>query len=1136
VSNAVEYFNSGSTFTLSEGEHYLDASLTVENVTNITLIGEGAEALILVSAGSGISFVSSQEILFSSLDIVYSGMIENSSHSALLFQDSYSVQINHTSFTRLDSDHHARALMFVRSAADITSCSFVRGHDYFGGALFSDHSNISFSGVNSYIGNTALVSGGAVFANNSMLVFNGDNIFTRNTARTLPRKFSGGGDAIYLSSSEIALSGSVEIQDNGGVDGGEFLIGVALLAFNATVSIEGEAIFTDNRGGAVTLLKSHFICIGRARFANNRRNEGSFGAAMYIENSTVVLDGEMDFINNTVSGGVGGAIFSFNSTIDLHGSILFASNRAETGGALYLDRSIMRHTVGNITQVDNYGGHKGGGVYATNSTIQVSGISNYVRNRAMLGGAVGLEVNSEVVLQAPVAMIFEHNEADFGAGIFYSDLNAIVQCQSITIERENCFFGVETADFPNISNIQLTFDSNRASRAGSVLYGGSLQTCGVQVNGRQVVADNYAIIQSIITVLPIGTRSPIASDPLSVCFCFNNITDCSERRTSISVRRGQPFHLPVITVGQLDMPVPTSIRAYIDGNSGSSELVPQSHILDEIECTDVEFQVFAERGINSIQLIMFPDGPCGNIANTRTFVGITLEDCPPGFDLVGKRCTCEERLLLVITNELHCNVDTGLIRKPSNSWVKPIWDRNLSAYLGFIWNPQCRTSYCKQGTEGSSIWLNFSNPDSDDQCAENRAGISCGACKPGHSLVLSSFDCEVCDNRFVSLLLFFGVAGIALIAILFALQITVATGAINGLILYVNLINICRDLFFPPLKTRTNPLTVFIAWMNLDFGIETCFYNGLDSYSYAWLQFAFPFYLWFLIGVIIFSSKVSAKVGKLFGSNPIAVLSTVILMSFTKLLQTSVEILSSIVLEYPLGRRERVWSSDPNVLFLKGKHIILSVAAIFVVTFLLLPYIFLLTFGYQLQAFSGRKGFTWFNNFKPLLDAYYAPFKKGMRYWTGFLLFVRSGIFLSFAVSVNSNINLIAVSALFTGIAVIPWLSKRIYEKLYLDALEASFILNFCILSSVTYHVQTTDGDQVTLTYAFVGIAFAEFVGIVIFHVCLRFKLIEYLQCRRRKKVKLSQENHTEAIEMDNTATVSVFELREPLLDDTLEN
>ena len=68
---------------------------------------------------------------------------------------------------------------------------------------------------------------------------------------------------------------------------------------------------------------------------------------------------------------------------------------------------------------------------------------------------------------------------------------------------------------------------------------------------------------------------------------------------------------------------------------------------------------------------------------------------------------------------------------------------------------------------------------------------------------------------------------------------------INGLIFYANIFAMNSATFFSP---PTNVLTVFIAWLNLDLGIETCFYDGMDAYTKAWLQYAFPFYVWVLVG------------------------------------------------------------------------------------------------------------------------------------------------------------------------------------------------------------------------------------------------------------------------------------------------
>ena len=193
------------------------------------------------------------------------------------------------------------------------------------------------------------------------------------------------------------------------------------------------------------------------------------------------------------------------------------------------------------------------------------------------------------------------------------------------------------------------------------------------------------------------------------------------------------------------------------------------------------------------------------------------------------------------------------------------------------------------------------------------------------------------DNKYSSLIGVFIFAGIALIATLTLLHMTVASGTMNGLILFANLVKICWSLFFPPEKVKVNLLTIFIAWINLDLGISTCFYNGLDSFSYMWLQFVFPFYLWFLIGVIIIASKFSTRVMKLFGSNPVAVLATIILMSYTKLLLTSQGLLSYVTITYSNGKTENRWKLDLNIHYFEGMHFPLAVFAISIIAILLAP-------------------------------------------------------------------------------------------------------------------------------------------------------------------------------------------------------
>jgi predicted outer membrane repeat protein len=1071
-------------------------------------------ATVVLLSEASLSYSNSQAIVFNSLDIIYhEKQRDNLSQSALIFESSQTQIINVKFIGLISNNLKSRGISFIQSRANLLNCSFVNGHSDYGGAISIQNSSTIILSKVDFTNNTATMTGGAIFANNSELTFMGDTLFLQNKidSSNFQSGFLGGGAISILQSNVLFIDISNFIEN------GQNLMSIP------PISRVDATVF----GGAILMVENSMVLIqGEATFNNNC---GGSGGAVFSVNSTLSLSGSVKFTNNDATNGFGGAISAYSSSLNYQEEIIFDQNSATSGGAVFIENSILG-CLDNITFAYNTARFRGGGVYVVDSKVIVSGQINFMENMAEGdGGGMGLEgFTAQLVLQAPAKFNFYNNTAIFGGALFYLDSNAmyIDQCKPITIEKKPCFF---TADVSSDVEIHMNFSENHASAGGAVLYGGALQLCQVLLSDN-VYADGKEYLESISTFTNNGRRSStkFSSNPLKVCFCKDKNIDCSKNMERIQIQRGRQFNVSLVTVGQYDTPATSAVRAATFGYN--TTIIPFNHLNSGV-CDEVGFQLLTID--DYIMMTLFPDGPCINVSNIHRSIEVIVDACPPGFSLDGDHCECEKKLLELDTS-INCDIGTGLIKRPGYSWIQPILDENYS-YIGFIFRNECAFDYCKPSQD--PVFLNFSADTNDDQCAAHRTGTLCGACKDGYSLTLYNFQCRVCNNRYVSLLLFFGFAGIALIAVLLVLQMTVAAGTINGLILYANIVNICRDIFLPFRNTNVTPLSIFISWVNLDFGIPVCFYDGLDAYTYAWFQFVFPFYLWLLIGIIIFSSKLSTKVGKLLGSNPVAVLATVILMSFTKLLDTTIGVLSHRYLTvYPDGKIYNiVWSYDGNLALFRGKHAVLGVVAICVLVFLLLPYIFLLTFGYRLQAYSGKKGFFWFNRFKPFLDAYYAPYNKRTRYWTGFLLFVRTCLFFTFLLNnVTFNYIAIEVSSIFTAIAVIAWLSNRVYEKLYVDILEASFILNICILTSASFHVQVTNGNQAALTYLSIAIAFVEFIGIIIFHLCLRIKIFQRCRCLKFNiltKMRKSS-NETELERHDSTVTTNALDIREPLLED----
>ena len=378
--------------------------------------------------------------------------------------------------------------------------------------------------------------------------------------------------------------------------------------------------------------------------------------------------------------------------------------------------------------------------------------------------------------------------------------------------------------------------------------------------------------------------------------------------------------------------------------------------------------------------------------------------------------------------------------------------------------------------------------------------------------------------------------GVVLVCLLLVCKLTVATGTLSGLVFYANIVGANCIIFLP--VESTNPfLSVFIAWLNLDFGIETCFYNGLDVYSKTWLQFVFPVYIWLLVGLMILVSHYSRRFAKLLGSNPVSVLATLILLSYTKILHTLIAVIYVTYLEYPTYKRW-VWLYDANIDYLSGKHIPLFVVAVLVFLFLFLPYTFLLLFGQWLQAISHLRLLSWVNSarLKPFMDSYHAPYKAKHRYWPGLLLVLRFVLLLVFAFEFNpqqdTSINLLAILVVTGILHFWAWISGGVYRNWFLNVLEGSFALNLIILAAATYHVRLTRGNQLAAGNTSVSIAIATFIGILTYHILQQLRHINMWKKVPKLNLEFNRPNIVNNPVNNPMEDADFDQLREPLLED----
>ena len=1010
----------------------------------------------------------------------------------VLFEDNKAVNLG-GALTVTNSNLHISTAVFVNNNAFLNAGAvyisngififdgvnhFEKNHAHDSAAVDVFDASVIFSGENEFLNNNSTLDCGCLGLSFSTVLISGRSAFYSN--------YGIHGGAIKSSKSELTISGNISFMSNTAN-----LYGGAIMSFFANLSIIGQASFVNNRakdrGTAIFVLNSDLKVDGNVTISGGYGfNTSTTEGAIYLLNSTAFFVGVLSLGNN--SGFNGGGIFSKGSTltVDFDGCNQYIDNQAvSSGGGLYALNSeiILR---GDCSSFQSNTAQDGGAIYAQNSLVHMTGTQNFMWNSATRGGALSFYSNSKLILMEPFCANFVENQAKtHGGAIFFDDrsYNNVIQC------IEPIYKGECLIELNSTTDIQLNFVYNVAGSAGTVLYGGGFDTCrlyigegifnscGNRIGGSYNEEHPIDVIQNISNIVSDdNVTSKIASEPLKVCFCETFGLECNiHRDEKIQIVRGKEFTLLAVTLGQNKGIVPSYVRASL---SNDVEISAKQRIQStEKYCTPITYRLFTEN--NKTKLRLFPDGPCRDNDISSRDVDIDFLPCPDGFTLVRSECVCEDRLQQYTTN---CSVDDSSIERSSNTfWMGTVYYNET--FEGLILHSGCPFDYCMDTPV--SIQLDNLNI----QCNHNHSGTLCGSCNDNYSIAFGTLHCLPCSNNYLALILPFAVAGVALVVILLLLRLSVASGTLNGLIFYANVIQLNHPIFFPPGKT--NILTVFIAWLNLDLGIETCFYDGMNIYAFTWLQFLFPFYVWFLIGMIIVMSRYSNKIARSLGNNPVAALATLFLLSYSKILRTIITALSFTSLEYPDGTNKLVWLYDGNVpYFQRADHIVLGVFAIIALLFLFLPYTFLLLCGQWLQAFSDWRILSWLNKIMPFMDAYNAPYRKNSRYWTGFVLLVRCALFLTFSFNIlgNASVNLLAITSVTAALAASAWIRKRVYIKLYNDILEVSFIFNLCILAAATYHVKETGGSQAKLANTSVGIVFATFICIVLYHVFLRLQ------------------------------------------------
>ena len=1041
---------------------------------------------------------------------------------------------------------------------------FVNNSAIFGGGLRASNCIIEFNQlISNFDRNSARGFGGGISASDSKIYFKGQN---RNSIRekheediTEPTNFHlKGYTTIFTSNTAEQLGGGIHAHSS------------------TFIFSEENVIFIDNEaqldGGGLCLTKSTLNSSGIGHYINNTAGI-SGGVLSTTDHATVIFSGDNIMSGNTAI--YGGVISVKESKLSSFGKSYFIRNQATYGGAIFVRGSYLMLS-GNNTYDSNeakstgYGGY-GGGIYAVRSKVELYKLHIFTNNSARYGGGLAIaeyDRNNFLYFAPTSNTTFSNNYAQkHGGAILIEDaLSAYcgdTDSYMYTIGRK-CFFSfgniiskeiiipLEFQDrwYYNVRNCigQMNFVGNLAEEGGNAMYGGALEKCTVEFTLTKPCGGlfHHTLYMTGLKAIAVITNTPleelahssVASDVFKVCICDSHKEqNCTLRTIHHITYPGATESFVLVTVGQANGTVPGVIHARFT-EPQEAWLSPLQHTQNtNLECTSLKYTLLS-KSASSAKLDLYTEGPCGESGIPFSIL-VKFLPCPDGFEMSRfGSCECDRRLQKY-TNS--CDITSKHFTRNGDFWIG--FD-NRSRDL--ILHPHCSFDYCKLEA------VSFQLDSRDLQCAYGRSGMLCGACKSGLSLNLGSSQCSHCSNMFLFILLAFATAGFLLVIFLFTCEVTVAAGTTSCLIFYANVLAVNRTVFNP--SGETNILTVFIAWLNLDLGIETCFFDGMDAYIQTWLQFVFPLYIWLLVGIVTLVSYYSTTFARIIGpTNPISVLATLFLLSYTKLLRTIIATSSSTSLDYPNGRSVTVWVYDGSIGFLEGKHIALFLAGLLVFLLLFLPYTLLLLFGQCIEARSNHRLLSWANSLKvkSFLDAYHAPYKNRHRYWTGLLLLLRFILFIiSAVININSprdpSVNLLVLAIACAGLLMWTTLTTgSVFKKWYNNVLESSFIFNLAVLAAASYQVRVEGGNQAAVVYTSVGVAFVTFLGIITFHVVKQVTSSRVWRNSVRPALQppwerlTRQQHHQDPIarvvpptpHQPRPVTTTFIDLREPLLE-----
>ena len=726
-------------------------------------------------------------------------------------------------------------------------------------------------------------------------------------------------------------------------------ISISNTNFTSNTAYIAGAVYLWSPGYISGLREKVKLLLKACRFESNR---AAFGAAIYVyeQNMSPERGGTQVEVSDSVA--------ENNKIISRDGSKI-QSVRQSTGA---IDIRYINFTMRNCLV---YGNNETG-LYSQRSIIHLQENVTFDSNTGTFGGAMCLLYYTHLIITRNSNVTFRDNHGSVYGGVFYVDF---YQQPVYSYNYRDCFLYLNSSDdfycndystcsILNDLDINVYFIGNSAP-LGEIAYGTTLSSCfwGQFTRNYTDVSNFWHYLYNESSVFHFD------SDPDGVQFVTTPVTNLKvqDREAEYRTMPGQSFDIRFIAMDRLSQPVQALISSTVlSANNMVATLLytRSSDFNSSNNVSQTTLTAYGEQN-SSLRVAVFA---VDSFATTEIDITLTACSIEYEYDTENKSCNC---LNVLNQYEINCAMDNEHITIPNHLWMGPA---NINGNK-ILTVRVCIFDYCKSGTKS------IKPGDFDSQCAEGygRRGLLCGSCAENYSAVFGSNRCKKCESYHSLLLLIaFAAAGVVLIAIVAFLKVSVSEGYLYGILFYSHIVVQCSYRLDP---SNTSILTP-IAFLNLNLGIEVCFYKGMDSLAHTGLKFVFPLYIYSLMAIMVIFARyfkcpgsISFSAGKTFA--------TLLILSYSSILKTCIESISFVYIETVKGDVTIRWLIDPTVQYFTGFHIMLVIISVVLLITYIIPLPFILLFPSKVYQFKCTK------RFKPIFDAFWCSFDPKFRCWLG---------------------------------------------------------------------------------------------------------------------------------------------------------